>query len=389
FGLILLAQVPFIYRRYQTGKLADTIERLRSQRVARPDTGYAEYKGVIHVHTSLGGHSTGSFRELIEAANTNDLDFVLITEHYSDVYDTAALTLNGVYGKTLFIGGNEIDTHDSDRFLIIPGSSDAESFRRFPTNSFIEKVHAENRLALVTYPEKFNSWDSNFDGIEIFSLYTAGLQMDRLMTPLDLLWSFPAYPSLTFAQSFKRPELNLRKFDEIASTRKIVLFAGADAHSNLGFHIFGDDSGNKYLNFKLDPYSILLGLARTHVFLKSGETLTRENLLDAVREGHFFTGFDVFGDTSGFSYTAASAAKTSIAGEEIAPANNLVLRATAPYEARFLVYRNGEKFAEERGSEIEVNAPESGVYRVEVYLDTLGSPLDKMPWIISNPIYVR
>jgi hypothetical protein len=30
-----------------------------------------------------------------------------------------------------------------------------------------------------------------------------------------------------------------------------------------------------------------------------------------------------------------------------------------------------------------------GTYRVEVYRDDLGSPFDKMPWIISNPIYVR
>ena len=30
-----------------------------------------------------------------------------------------------------------------------------------------------------------------------------------------------------------------------------------------------------------------------------------------------------------------------------------------------------------------------GVYRVEVYLDQLGSLLDGKPWIISNPIFVR
>ena len=389
FGLILLAQIPFIYRRYQTGKLAETIERLSSQRVVRIPAGYVEYTGVIHVHTSLGGHSTGGFDELIAAANANDLDFVLMTEHYSEAYDTSALTLNGVYGKTLFVGGNEIDTHNSDRFLLIPGSSDAESFRRIPTNTFVDKIHSENRLALVTYPEKFNSWDSKFDGLEVFSLYTAGRQMNRMTTPLDVLWSYCSYPALTFAKSFKRPDENLRKFDEIATTRRIVLFAGADAHSNLGFHVFGDDSGNKYLNFKLDPYAILFGLVRTHVYIKSGEKLTRENLIEAVRSGHFYTGFDVFGDTSGFSFTAATGPRSAIAGDEIPSANDLTLKAAAPYQARFVVFWNGERFAEERGSEIELNVRESGTYRVEVYLDELGSPLDTMPWIISNPIYVR
>ena len=115
--LLLLAQIPFIYRRYQTGKLAEKIAQLDSQRTTYTDPNFKEYKDIIHAHTNLGGHSTGSFDELIAAANANDLDFVLMTEHYSDTFDTAEKTLNGVYGKTLFIGGNEIDTSDGDRFL--------------------------------------------------------------------------------------------------------------------------------------------------------------------------------------------------------------------------------------------------------------------------------
>src|SRR5689334_10069500 len=116
--LILLAifvavQAPFIYRRYKIGQLAGQIAELNRQRTSPPESSrFKEYKGIIHAHTSLGGHSTGSFDELIAAANANDLDFVIMTEHWSDAIDTAALTLNGVYGKTLFIGGNEIDTAD-------------------------------------------------------------------------------------------------------------------------------------------------------------------------------------------------------------------------------------------------------------------------------------
>jgi hypothetical protein len=39
------------------------------------------------------------------------------------------------------------------------------------------------------------------------------------------------------------------------------------------------------------------------------------------------------------------------------------------------------------GMKFEPQGP--GEYRVEVYRELLGSPFDKMPWIISNPIYVR
>ena len=123
--LFLLAQIPFIYRRYQTGKLAEKIAQLDAQRTTFTDPNFKEYKGIIHAHTNIGGHSSGTFDELIAAANANDLDFVLMTEHVSDTVDTAALTLNGVYGKTLFVGGNEVETTDSDRFLLIPGGGEA------------------------------------------------------------------------------------------------------------------------------------------------------------------------------------------------------------------------------------------------------------------------
>jgi len=36
-----------------------------------------------------------------------------------------------------------------------------------------------------------------------------------------------------------------------------------------------------------------------------------------------------------------------------------------------------------------VPADGPGVYRVEVYREDLGEPFSKMPWIMSNPIYVR
>ena len=134
--LLLLAQIPFIYRRYQTGKLAEKIAQLDAERTTYQDPNFKEYKGVIHAHTNLGGHSTGSFDELIAAANANDLDFVLMTEHVSDAFDTAAQTLNGVYVKTLVIGGNEIDTSDGDRLLLIPCGGDAAKARMSGTTTF-------------------------------------------------------------------------------------------------------------------------------------------------------------------------------------------------------------------------------------------------------------
>lgn len=396
-AVLIAVQAPFIYRRYRIGQLADKVADLNRQHVSNnPNSnipasemrGFREYKGIIHAHTSLGGHSTGSFEELIAAANANDLDFVIMTEHWSDTIDTAALTLNGVYGKTLFIGGNEIDTADGDRFLMIPGGKDAASLRKMSTAAVLEKLHAENRLALVTYPEKFNSWDSNFDGVEVFSLHTNAKKMNPFTAIFDGIWSYPAYPELTLASYFKRPDENLKKFDEIAAKRNISLIAGTDAHSNIGFHLFGDDAGNKVLNFKIDDYATIFRLARQHVLIEKDKPLTSENIIEALKAGRSFIGFDVLADTTGFRFERGGPIiifSHGGSGEDDGPYS-----VYSPISARIVVLRNGTKIREENNRErIYVDLSDPGAYSAEVYLDQLGPPFDKIPWIISNPIYVR
>ena len=389
--LLVLAQIPFIYRRYQTGRLAQKIAQLESQRTAREHPQYKEYEGIIHAHTNLGGHSTGTFDELIAAANANDLDFVLMTEHYSDTFDTAAQTLNGVYGKTLFIGGNEIDTPDGDRFLLIPGGGEAAKARMSGTTAFLDAAHRENKLALITYPERFKSWDSQFDGIEVFSLHTAAKQMNWVTALGDLIWTYSSYPELMLASCFKRPDGNLARFDEIAGRRDISLFGGTDAHSNIGFHFIGDDAGNKPLGIKLDAYATVFKVARVHVLLFKGEEFTVENVLRAVRFGQSYFAVDSIGDSSGFMFEATENGNwLQGMGGNVVARPGLGLRASSPQNARFVFFRDGVKFFEsDLATQSAADGSAPGAYRVEVYRDDLGPPFDKMPWIISNPIYVR
>jgi hypothetical protein len=392
-GILLLIQIPFIYRRFRIGSLAGEIDTLNSQRKTNENPNFKEYKGVIHAHTSLGGHSTGSFDELIAGANANNLDFVLMTEHTSPLFDTSALTLNGIYGNTLFVGGQEANTISDDRFLLIPGSTESFQDARLETPQFLEKYHAQNKLALITYPEKFKTWNSDFDGIEVFSLHTNAKKASVFYALFDLIWSYSAYPDVTIADYLERPAENLQKFDEIAAQRRITLSAGSDAHSNIGFHLFGDDAGNKIINLKIDRYWIIFRLVRQHVLLEKDKPFNQENLLDALKKGHSFIGFDVLSDTTGFGFTAENGAETKIQGDEIALAQGVELKAVAPQFAKFVYFRNGEKVHETSEStnvvEEGFTAKQAGTYRVEVYLTSLGRNFDKTPWIISNPIYVK
>ena len=118
FALVLLSQLPFAYRRYKLGQLHAAIQQVNSHRRNPEEPEYVEHSGVMHVHSFLGGHSTGKFEEIIAAAQVNQLDFVVMTEHTSDELNTAAMTLKGKHGGILFINGNEILTANGDRLLL-------------------------------------------------------------------------------------------------------------------------------------------------------------------------------------------------------------------------------------------------------------------------------
>jgi len=388
-AVILLAQIPFIYNRYKFGQLADKISALETQKIQLLNQNYKDYKGVIHVHTAIGGHSTSGFDELIDGATKNNLDFVVMTEHTAALYDTSALTLQGNVGGVLFVGGQEVETA-TDRFLLLTGSAEAGRANKISTTDFLQSIHAQNKLAFITYPEKHKTWNVDFDGIEVFSLHTNAKKMNPFFVLLDAIWSYYSYPELVLAKYFQRPDENLQRFDEVAAQRKSTLFAGTDAHSNIGFHLFGDDAGNKIINLKIDRFETIFRAMRNHVLLEKDKPLTQENLLQALKGGHCFVGLDALSDTNGFSFTAENGIESRIMGDEIALTENLNLKVSATQIARFIIFKNGEKIHEETGvAQINFPTKEKGTFRIEVYLDSLGEPFDKMPWIISNPIYIR
>lgn len=383
--LLVLVQIPFCYRRLQLGAVDGKIRELNANRIEVKNEGFRHYKGVIHVHTALGGHSVGTFNELIEAAQANELSFVLLTEHPSPLYDTAKQTLNGKHGGVLFVGGNEVSSKQGDRFLMLPG--DAESFLDTTRNTqdLINRQKQSGGLALITYPDKYRSWNTEgFDGIEVYSLHTNAKNFPRVMTFFDFIWSYWGYSELMIARNFERPDAVLQKYDELTTNgKRLTLFGASDAHSNIGLSL-SDRANHDLLKIHLDPYQNIFKLVRLHVWIEDGKDLNQENLLEAIKNGHCYMAFDVLGDASGFVFRA----ENKQMGDETALQSGVKLIANAPLKCRFVLFKNGAKIGEfADANEMIFEANEAGVYRVEAYLDSLN--FTNAPWIISNPIYVR
>jgi hypothetical protein len=367
--LILLIQVPFVYRRFKLRRLSAAIQQINSQRTNVQASGkYREYKGVIHVHSFLGGHSSGTFSDIIAAAKANELNFVIMTEHTEPDFDTAAMTLKGVHGDVLFINGNETAAPNGDRLLALPEG-----------------------VSIVAYPEEFKNWETpGLAGVEVYNVYSNTRKANPFKAFFDVLWSHRAYPDLLFALYFERPNESLKKWDQALARAKLSATAGNDAHANIGVCL-RDGTGKTLAGIQLDPYATSFRLVRLHVLTDATKTLDAAQLLSAIKSGHCFIGFDLFGDTSGFQFEAVSAGQSVVqAGDEIPFQNDLRLRIHTPVASRLVLLKDGSVILNESGiSAKEFAVTERGVYRVEVYLPQIEAIIGEKPWIISNPIYVR
>jgi hypothetical protein len=391
--LILLSQIPFTYRRYKLGRLHAAIISLQSKRQTSViDDGLNEYRGVAHVHSFLGGHSAGTFQEIIAAAQSNQLDFVMMSEHPAQYLNTAEVTLKGEHGGVFFINGNEVRTVAGDRLLLFPGDSQASVDSQWSTQEVLSR--RTTGLTLVAYPEEFKSWDAKgYQGIEVYNVYSNARKINPVLMFFDSVWSYRSYPDLLFATFYERPSENLKKWDEMIARNndKLVGVAGNDSHANVGISL-NDSSGNTLLGVKLDPYERSFRLVRLHVLGMplDGQISDDEFFLRSISAGHCFIGYDVFGDTSGFRFTAKDGNEAVIMGDEITLDDQVRLTVSLPVPGRIVLLRNGTAIKDDQSVRaMEFVTRERGSYRVEVYLPQLPGPVGQHPWIISNPIYVK
>ena len=367
--------------------MSDAIQSLSPERIPlQEDARFTEYKGVMHVHSFLGGHSSGTFSEIIAAAKANQLRFVIMTEHLEQEFDTASMTLRGEHAGTLFVNGSEVSADNGDRTLELPGR-----VRLSPEEQAIEAQRSQSYspVTIVAYPEEFKDWQQfGLNGVEVFNVYTNARRINPVVAFFDVLWSRRSYPDLLFALYYERPNESLKLWDQALTRSRVTATAGNDAHANIGVSL-RDSSGKTLAGIQLDPYEVSFQLVRMHVLIEKDKRLNQENLLAALQAGHCFIGFDFLGDPTGFSFTAESQGEQKIQGDEITLAADTRLLIQTPLPSRIKLFKDGNVMLDESGiGAKQVALTERGVYRVEIYLPQLGSLAEK-PWIISNPIYVR
>jgi hypothetical protein len=239
---------------------------------------------------------------------------------------------------------------------------------------------------------RWTDWTTPFDGIE----WLNGDSEWRDEPPSRLarvLLTYPGRAAASLATLLDRPDEVLRRWDALTRRRRIVAIAGSDAHARLGLRRSGDVYENT-ASLPLPAYEQVFrafSLALPQLRLTGKATADAAALIEEIRAGHVYSSVDSFAAPAQLAFTAVAGTSRANAGDLLQPTGPVTLRVdtNAPADAEIRLLKDGEPIASARGRRLErIVPPDPAVYRVEVELAT-PSGQAAMPWILSNPIYLR
>ncbi len=345
----------------------------------------------LHMHTWYSdGHI--SHAGIARAALASGLDMVVVTDHNVWVQGPEDVYHDG-NRKVLLLVGEEV--HDQalepqkNHLLVIGVERELATYADDPQR-LLDVVNQANGLSFIAHlydpaapvfgePDiSWVNWEVNgFTGIELWNA------MSEFKSRLKSRWHaiYYAYNPRRIARG-PAPQA-LQRWDELLSQgRRVVAIGGSDAHAlpaRLG-----------PLRKTLFPYEFHFRAINTHILIPKpliGDLVEdRRLVLDALRRGCAFIGYDLPARTNGFRFIAQGKDFTAQMGDEVNARYGVTLSIRLPLATECRLLRDGNvvKVWRKRQHCTHITT-DPGVYRVEVYLDYLGR---RRGWIFSNPIYV-
>lgn len=333
------------------------------------DDGYADYVGVVHVHTTYSHDAHGTFEDAVRVANAQQLDFIVFTEH--NTLQPIRDGKQGWHGMTYAFIGMEISARGG-HYLALNVTEEIDR-HKLTTQQVIDEVNRQGGLGFIAHPYfqkgRWKDWSvSGFTGIEAYNIAHDTLDENRLRL---VLWTLTAPADPFYFSILDRPYDPLAKWDQLIQQHgRLTGIGSTDAHE---FHLMG---------IKFAPYDVMFQLIRTHALIPSS-TFTPEGFYEALRAGHAYLAVELVARAKGFSFAAEREGKiVGIMGDELEFATGLTLTASLPAVAELFLFRNGALLQQRTAQNWQIPVTVPGIYRLE-------ASRHGKPWIISNPIYVR
>jgi hypothetical protein len=285
----------------------------------------------------------------------------------------------------------------------------------------ITEVEKLRGICFLSHLENQREWDLNdITGTEIYNLHASFLSQRRLSALfkpashaevarlVDVILRLGEHPHTGFASLCEVPRYYLSCWERLCRSSTITGLAANDSHSNNTMVIkctrgdlsIKDAGGNEIANIPLtteissrlpggelvltpDNYEISFQHVGTHLL---PEKRGLDGVIDCLRDGRCYVGFDWIVDSSGFSFKWEAGGDSGYMGGNICLVDKPVLLASLPLEADVVLLRDGQIERRLRSASLEHHPDAPGLYRLEAYLEVAG---EKRPWILSNPIRVN
>jgi hypothetical protein len=346
----------------------------------------------LHMHTRYSD-GAGSHRDIAMAAIRAGLDAVIVTDHNVFVNGPEGYYHNN-QRRVLLMVGEEI--HDQARqpqknhLLVFGAQRELAPYASDP-QSLLDAVSKAGGLSFIAHPVdpaapsvhqddiSWVSWDVHgFTGLELWNGFSEF--KPRIRSRLHAI--FYAYFPKRIAQG-PLPEA-LRRWDDLLSMgKKVVVVGGSDAHSHR-MHMGP-------LRRTVFPYEFHFHAVNTHLLVPRalGTDVASDisMILDALRQGHGFIGYDLPAPTRGFHFIAHGLESSAEMGDSLSCQGGVTFQIRLPRRTACVLLKDGKPIRAWHHHDLcTFITTEPGVYRVEVYIHYLGM---RRGWIFSNPIWVR
>lgn len=391
-------------------------QALQAQRLdVTLDDGYTDYQGVCHSHSHISHDSQVPFEEIQRVLKETGRDFILMSDHCVDGKADYSLQWDGVRDGILFVPGYEMPGGFMPWGL--PSDTVLQCGEEPP--ALAARIADAGGLLFFAHTEEERLWDlPQLVGMEIYNIHTDFKDEEGFEGLLpDIVFSIRKYPDHVLRLIFDRQTAILANWDRLNRERDIVGIAANDCHQNNGFTghytaqgtllledtspdtigeyelnwwkrlglrvLFGPlEPGRELFRFELDPYERMVRFVSTHILAPD---LSRETILESLREGRAFVAFDVLADSTGFVFLAESSGGQAVMGERLPLGPDVHLRAASPVPCRFTVVHDGTVAHQAEGRELDWPVTQPGKYRIEAEVDIQDAWI---PWVYTNPIEI-
>jgi len=423
------------------GRKYTTIERLQPERLRAVskdrsryqksrhtvslETGYDDFRGVLHAHAEDSTHTGGTRAELLAAAKSTGVQVVMLTDHVRPPRDFVNDDSRGKKEGVLFIPGAE-----TEGFLVFPQRSFINAYidKTYTTREeYIKLAKSADSIIFLSHVEQqLDLTPGELDGLEIYNHHADFSDEDEFVKWLRASFANPdrlkqveqalaEFPMEVFAVSQDYPEQVIARWDRDLTQRRSTGVSANDCHHNQVFTIkaappdaimigaVGESPrkvmteqapriaemlknktpGEVIAQLDFDPYERSLRYVTTHFLMRK---LNESSVRQALSQSRVYVAHDWLCDPTGFAFIAeADGKRAGVMGEEVKLTKGMRLRLEAPVAGLVKLFLNGRMIHEGRSDKLLYAIGEPGAYRVEIWLEVDG---EMRPWIYSNAIWI-